>query len=445
MVFYNEDMPEPTVSLIIILAGSLISLGCLAGAFFALRKKRLIDDVPTSKTQGVFIGLVELKGTAESEEPLTSYLAGSRCVHYSWQVDEHWQRTVHETYTDSKGHTQTRTRTESGWKKVAGETTTNPFYLKDDTGVIRIRPEKADIQANSVFNQTCSRNDPLYYGKGPATTIANSTHRRRFIEFALPLHIELYVMGQAHEREDIVAPEIVYDKQSPMFVISMKTEKQLSNRYRLYYWLWLVFAFIAALGGGIAWSVVMIDTLFWQPPVIGAGGFLVALLLGWTWLVYNSLINLRHMVRRGWSEVDIQLKRRHDLIPNLAKAVEGYRTHESDVQRLVAEMRTQSVATPPGSEGPDIKGLTRELVAVVERYPELKASESFLRLQHNLADTEQRIALARDYCNNIVTFYNTRLEIIPDRFVAGLARLKPQTLLVAADFERIPVAVNLAD
>jgi len=85
-----------------------------------LRRKRLIDDVPTSKTQGVFIGLAELKGTAESEVPLTSYLAGISCVQYVWQVDEHWSRTVHETYTDAKGHTQTRTRTESGWTKVAG-------------------------------------------------------------------------------------------------------------------------------------------------------------------------------------------------------------------------------------------------------------------------------------------------------------------------------------
>lgn len=81
---------------------------------------------------------------------------------------------------------------------------------------------------------------------------------------------------------------------------------------------------------------------------------------------------------------------------------------------------------------------------IVERYPELKASESFLQLQHALADTEQRIALARDYFNNIATFYNTRLDIIPDRFVAAMARLHPQDLLAAADFERAPVHIQLA-
>lgn len=438
-------MPDANASLIIILAGSLLTLGCLVGAFFALRKKRLIDDVPTSKTQGVFIGLVELKGTAESEEPLTSYLAGTRCVHYSWQVDEHWQRTVHETYTDSKGRTQTRTRIESGWKKVAGQTTSIPFYLQDDTGVIRIRPESADVHSIRVFDRTCSRNDPLYYEKGPTGSVPNSTHRRRFTETALPLHTKLYVMGQAHEREDIVAPEIVHDKKAPIFVISTKTEKQLRNRYTFRYWLWTVLAFIVALGGGAGWSMVTIDILVWQPLVIAGGGFFAAMLLGWTWSVYNSLINLHHMVRRSWSEIDIQLKRRHDLIPNLVKAVEGYRNYESEVQVLLADMRTQTDATPKGMEGPDIKGLVQELAAVVERYPDLKANKSFLKLQHSLTDTEQRIALARDYYNNIATFYNTRLEIIPDRFVAALARLRPETLLAAADFERPPVPVRLVD
>ncbi len=111
--------------------------------------------------------------------------------------------------------------------------------------------------------------------------------------------------------------------------------------------------------------------------------------------------------------MDIQLKRRFDLIPNLVKTVEGYRSHEADVQKLVTELRNQSEATPPGEKGADFKGVVPLLNIVVEKYPELKASESFLKLQKQLAETEQRIALARDYFNDIATFYNTRLEIIP--------------------------------
>jgi hypothetical protein len=327
---------------------------------------------------------------------------------------------------------------------VAGGSQSIPFYLKDDTGVIRIVPEGATINSITVFNETCSPNSALYFGKGPAHGVPNSTHQRRFHETALPLHTMLYVIGQAREREDVVAPEIAYDKNAPMFVISTRTEKQLSRRYALSFWLWSVLGLGVAIGGMAGWSMLEKASIVWQPLVTAAGGFVVALLLGWIWAVYNSLINLHHMVEQGWSQVDVQLKRRHDLIPNLVKTVEGYRTYESEIQKLLAEIRTQTEATPPGVAGPDFKGVAPMLNIIIERYPELKASESFLRLQQTLVDTEQRIALARDYFNNIATFYNTRLGIIPDRFVAAMARLYPQALMAAADFERAPVQVQLA-
>ncbi|HUV53527.1 MAG TPA: LemA family protein [Dehalococcoidia bacterium] len=432
--------------LLSVVLGSLAALGCLAGLFWALRRKRLIDDLPTSKTQGVFIGLAELKGTAESETPLTSYLAGVPCVQYAWQVDEHWSRTVTETYTDSKGHTQTRTRTESGWTKVAGDSQCIPFYLKDDAGIIRIVPDGAKIHSIQTFDDTASRSSSLYFEKGPQHEIANSTHKRRFHETALPLHTMLYVVGQARERQDVVAAEIAYDKNAPMFFISTRTEKQVSAGYGRWFWLFLVLGLICAIGGAVARDMLA-DTdkgLSWQPFVIASVGFLAVLAVGWVWTVYNSLINLRNRLKQGWSQVDVQLKRRYDLIPNLVKTVEGYRDYESETQRVVTELRGQAEATPPGVSGPDFKGMAPMLRAVIERYPDLKASESFLRLQQALVDTEQRIALARDYFNDIATFYNTRLEIVPDRFVADLARLHPATLMSAADFERAPVQVKLA-
>ncbi len=437
-------MPSGIWPLLSIILGGLGALGCLIGTFRALRRKRLIDDVPTSKTQGVFIGLAELKGTAESEMPLTSYLAGTRCVQYAWQIDEHWSRTVHETYTDAKGHTHTRTRTESGWTKVAGGGQSIPFYLKDDTGVIYVVPEGATIHSITVFTETCSPNSDLYYGKGPTHGVSNSTNRRRFHETALPLHTMLYVMGQAHERKDVVAAEIANDKDAPMFVISTRTEKQLSTGYARWFWVWLILGLAVAIGGMAGWSTLVKANIAWQPLVAAAGGFIVALLLGWVWVVYNSLINLHHMVEQGWSQVDVQLKRRYDLIPNLLETVRGYCAYESEIQKLLAEMRTQTEATPPGVAGPDFKGIAPMLNVIVERYPDLKASESFLRLQQALVDAEQRIALARDYFNNIATFYNTRLGIIPDRFVAALARLRPRTLMAASDFERAPIQVRLA-
>lgn len=428
-----------------LILGGLFALGCLIVAFRSLRRKRLVDDTPTSRTQGVFIGLVELKGTAESESPLTSYLAGVRCILYSWQVREHWSRTVTETYRDAQGRTQTRTRTESGWTEVAKGGESAPFYLRDDTGVIRIVPEGASIHGVKTLDETCSRENPLYYGKGPAHEVANSTHRRQFVETAIPVGASLYVMGQARERQDVVAAEIARDKEAPLFVISTQSEKQVSAGYGRWSVFWVALGLVLVLGGVMVRGLLeqAVFPVQWQAYAVAAAGFAGALALGWVWTVYNSIINLRYRVDQAWSQVDVQLKRRNSLIPNLAAAVEGYRAHESETQELVATLRGQLAATPPGIAGPDFKGLAPAIRIVVERYPELRASESFLSLQQALVDAEQRIALARDYFNGIAAFYNIRLGIIPDRFVAALARLRPRAFMSASDFERAEVQVRL--
>jgi len=428
-----------------VLLGSLFAIGCLIGAFVYFRRKRLIDDLPTSKMQGVFIGLTELKGTTKSENPLTSYLAGSQCVQYTWHTEEHWSRTVVETYRDPQGRMQTRTRVESGWTTVASDNQSIPFYLQDDTGIIRILPDKASIHGIATFDETCSRDNPLYFGKGTASEIANSNHRRRFQETAIPLDAMLYVLGQARERQDIVAAEIAYDKNAPIFMISTSTEKQISISYSRWFWFWLILGLILAVGGMVIQDIIIrFDAATrWQPYTVIIVGFLIILSLSWLWIVYNSLVNLHHRVEQAWSQVDVQLKRRSDLIPNLIQAVEGHRSYERDMQSLLTALRGQITvnAVEPGVS--NVKGFSPSLRATVEQYPELKASESFLRLQQALTDTEQRIALARDYFNEVATFYNTRLEIIPDRFVAIPIGFRPRTLMSTDEFERAPVQVHL--
>src|SRR4051812_5436207 len=118
------------------LLGALLAIACLVAAFRSGKRRWLVENLPTSKTTGVFIGLVELKGTAEAANPLTSYLAETECIYYQWSIEEHWSRTVVEHYTDEKGNSQTRTRTESGWKTVDDGGELIPFYLQDDCGVI---------------------------------------------------------------------------------------------------------------------------------------------------------------------------------------------------------------------------------------------------------------------------------------------------------------------
>ncbi len=138
--------------------------------------------MPTSKTTGVFIGLVDLKGTAESAHPLTSYLAAQPCVYYQWSVDEQWSRTVTETYTDSEGKTQTRTRQESGWTTVAHGGETIPFYLQDDCGVILIRPEGAKLEPSTCSTRPSAAAILSTTAKAPPARVADSDRRRRFIE-----------------------------------------------------------------------------------------------------------------------------------------------------------------------------------------------------------------------------------------------------------------------
>ena len=427
------------------LVGALLGLLCIVAGFRTGRRRRLVDNLPTSKTTGVFIGLVELKGTAESARPLMSYLASVPCVHYQWRVEEHWSRTVTETYTDKDGKTQTRTRHESGWKRVDDGGEMIPFYLKDDCGVVLIRPEGATVEPLAMFAETCGPSDSLYYGKGPSGAVSDSDYRRRFTEEGIPLHTMLYVMGQAREREDVVAPEIAADKDAPLFLISTRTEEQVSSGMKWGERGW------AALG-----LVLVIGTLLWRdgtldmalesrvPMYVGAGlGYVAIFALAWVWMIFNSLVDLRQRVRRAWSLVDIQLKRRHDLIPNLVETVTGYRDYEQQLQTELAALRGELAATPPGVAGADHTAVNKVAMAIAERYPELKADTTFLALQRNLIDTEQRIALARGYFNDIATHYNTRLETVPEKFVARLGAMQPQSLMAANDFERAAVKVEL--
>jgi hypothetical protein len=428
------------------LAGGALALVCL---FFALRSGRrflLVKNLPTSKTTGVFIGLVELKGTAESAQPLVSFLAECACVHYTWNVSEHWSRTVTETYTDSDGKTQMRTRTESGWTTVAEGGETTPFYLQDDRGVVLVRPEGAKLEPATVFNQTCTPLNSLYYGKGPAGAVMDTTFTRRFIESAISLHAMLYVMGQSHERTDLVAPEIAYDREAPLFLISTRTEEQVAGGLRGGFWGLNLLALVLTVTGFLLRDHLMGRELapLWPSYALAGAVYVVLAALGWVWMVFNSLIELRQRVRQGWSQVDVQLKRRHDLIPNLVAAVTGLRDYEKQLQTELTELRSQLAATPPGVAGPDFHAVRPTLLAIAERYPELKAQSSFLNLQKNLADTEERIALARGYFNEIATHYNTRLEVIPDRFIAALGGLRPQALMQANEFERAPVEVDFA-
>ncbi len=409
-------------SSLVSIAGMALSMLLLFFAFGHSKKKRLIDDTPTSKAHGVFIGLVELSGTAETSSPVTSYLTERECVHYSWSISEHWSRTVTETYTDSQGKTRTRTKTESGWKLVASGSDMCKFLLRDETGTVQIRPEGAKIEGTRVMNHYCGPSDPIYYGKGPAFFVPNSDHRRSFTETIIPLGAELYVMGQAREREDVVAAEIAHDRESPIFIISTRKEKKVSRSYGLSYWAFSISGLAVIL---LSVFISRRLSVYWIPQTardyVTAGLIYGAVwLIGWVWTVYNGLKALRERVRQGRSQVEVQFRRRSDLIPRLVSLVAGLMRHEQTVQTIVADLRTEMTR--------EVSSAASGLMLLIEKYPDLKSSQTVLNLQRELTETENRIELARAYYNDLATFYNTRLERVPDFLIAKIAGLKQQEL-----------------
>ena len=150
----------------------------------------------------------------------------------------------------------------------------------------------------------------------------------------------------------------------------------------------------------------------------------VVLLVIWAVVIYNHLVRLGNEAKRGWSNIDVQLKRRTDLIPNLVEAVKGYAAHERALFEEVTAARTaMQQASGPAQAGEANKQATAaigRLFAVSEAYPQLRASENFQKLQDELTDTEDKIAAARRYYNQTVYQYNSRLQSFPDLLIARL-------------------------
>jgi LemA protein len=150
---------------------------------------------------------------------------------------------------------------------------------------------------------------------------------------------------------------------------------------------------------------------------------IVAVVVLWAILTYNGLVGLRNRVRESWSGIDVQLKRRHDLVPNLVETVKGYAAHEREVLGEVTTARAAAMsATGPGDQSRAESGLSAALQgirAVAEAYPQLRAAENFQRLQGQLAEVEDEIQAARRIYNSNVQRFNTRIETFPSSIVAG--------------------------
>ena len=163
-------------------------------------------------------------------------------------------------------------------------------------------------------------------------------------------------------------------------------------------------------------------------------------------LIYNGLVRRRNQVDNAWSQIDVQLKRRYDLIPNLVETVKGYASHERGTLEAVTEARARAInAQGPADQASAENGLTgalKSLFAVAEAYPDLKADQNFAALQDELATTENRIAYSRQYYNDAVQTYNTGIQTVPANFVAGMFGFRDREYFTAPEEERGPVRVQ---
>ncbi len=155
--------------------------------------------------------------------------------------------------------------------------------------------------------------------------------------------------------------------------------------------------------------------------------------------VYNSLKTTENRVENAWSQIDVQLQRRFDLIPNFVETVKGYMNHESETFTKIAELRTSWANTQSVADKADIdnqlSGALKTIMAVSENYPELKANQNFSDLSEELRNTENKISFSRQFYNDTVTKFNTKLELFPSNIIAGMFNFKQKDLFVAESEE----------
>lgn len=165
--------------------------------------------------------------------------------------------------------------------------------------------------------------------------------------------------------------------------------------------------------------------------------------------VYNSLIVLRNKVDEGWSDIDTQLKRRWDLIPNMVETVKGYAKHEKGVFEEVTKARSQAMQAKSPDEVAKAENMLtstlKSLFAVAENYPDLKANQNFMDLQATLREIEEHIQMSRRYYNGTVRDFNTKLQVFPNNIVAGMLGFKKREFFEIDDEERKNVKVSFSD
>lgn len=176
---------------------------------------------------------------------------------------------------------------------------------------------------------------------------------------------------------------------------------------------------------------------------------IIVLVVGWFFATYNGLVGLRNKVKDQWAQIDVQLKRRADLIPNLVETVKGFAKHEKSTFEDVIKARNTFVSAKTPEEemkaAGELEQTVSKLFALAEAYPELKSNENFISLQNDLKDTEDKISYARQFYNDAVLKYNNKVEMVPSNIVAGMFNFAKETFFEATKEEKETPKVSFDD
>ncbi len=419
---------DQLIARVVILGSVIVWAGALWLWWAFLRRKRLIQDLPTSPTRAVALGCLLYIGVARSAQSEPSPQTGHECV---W-----WKNTFYVEDGDN------------GWRKT-GERQGGPiaFDLTDDTGSIPVRPRHAEVAGTKVMDGPYS--PPVVSAHDPNPTLVTrylagqTTKKRRVVEHVIAEGDQVYVLGTAQlpwdEPEVYIGPDRT---DGETFMIRVGGEGQALFAERLGVAVTGTAALAAAAAGGVAWSdgeylvadAIQWSDVGWQWPAACVSFCLVAMALATLVFIYNGLMRLRQRVDAAWGLIDVQLRRRHDLIPNLARVAQAHAGHEHSVQTALAQLRSSVAADLPGEPSDDavaradqaIRAETVALdraLAVIEAHPTLRAEETFGKLRAELIDTEDRIALARGFYNTSVQILHDRAGTFPGNIVAWVFEL----------------------
>lgn len=411
----NEAIKKTPVKTWVVLVSMVVAIILiLLGVYFGFRRikiKRYVENIPTSLSSGISYGPSELKGHIEFTEdysPLIGPETKEKCVYYRHKITE-------------KRRSGKKTRI----VVIKDETHEIPFYCKDREGNTKIIPDGAEVTAELKFERRRGR--------------------RTYYEWHLPRNSKIYVLGSAVLDEvegDSLA--ISDGKEKFPFIISSESETEVMLRQGRK----------GLLGLGIAQNATVFLglVLFGAVGSFAATDFLLAamfapLFLGFSMfaLMYNDLIFLQNRVKRAWANIEVSLKKRCDLIPNLEQVVKSYLSHEQGIMEKVAQLRSSVTGKNKfsPSEVDAVMGqemvLSNKIFALREAYPDLKSNEMIEDFMNRLARMENEVSMMRAGYNDGIERYRTVMQRFPEVMLAKMFGFKDQkSLAFKSDIRQVP-------